>query len=90
MAEREETKLQSFQDLLRNVTKGDNASMLDVELLAKELDSDTLQIGLVHPFGVSLASAQVPHFASDDVDVDTLPSAYLRTVFKMCIHISSN
>lgn len=68
-----ENKLQSFQALLRSATQGDLSVLLQIEVLAKEMDTDTLDIGLVHPFGVSLAAAQVPQFGQNDLEVDIMP-----------------
>ena len=68
-----EVKLQAFQDLLRSAMQGDRSGFLQIKILIKELESDTLDIGLVHPFGVSLATAQDPQFSQGDVAINTMP-----------------
>jgi chromosome segregation ATPase len=69
-----EDKLQKLQALLRQAKTGDSSVRTQLEVLTKELDLDTLNIGLVHPFAASSLSAQhVAQFRSDDVDVDAMP-----------------
>jgi hypothetical protein len=69
-----EDKLTKLQALLRQAKSGDSSVRTQIEVLTKELDLDTVNIGLVHPFAASsLAAQHVAQFRSDDVDVDAMP-----------------